>query len=285
MAAYFDSGGNQIKGNTLKKYLKALAAAEKAGTPYTGNKYYTQQEVEAMYNGAPLGIIQQLGQYKSWLNEAPAEYSAMTADQLKAAAAAKVESDYQGAKTTSTNTYNNNLLALQNSLAALDQPYTSQLNSAQKTTSQNVDSLTGTMLSRGLGRSSYAGALQSNTLKSGADTMNSIMADKTSKTNEINSQVAQLGTNYNNALAALDTSKASQVDSTYQSLQDQDYQKQLASSQARTDYFLNLLQQKKKVSNGATYNSTRSTNTTATNTTSNTTGSSLQDLANALLGG
>jgi hypothetical protein len=275
---YYNSAGKELKGNDLKKYLKALEKAEKTGKPYTGKKYYTREELESMYNGYDLGVIQQLGKLRSLLKEAPAQYKALSDDELMAQATAQAEQDYQKTLTQAQNAYNTSNTSLLNQLQALDPTYQAQVNAANKQTAQNVDSLTGSMLSRGLGRSSYAGALQQATQQAGTNAVNAIMADKAQKQNEINNQISTLGQNFGSITEMLGNTRDAAIKSGFGTLKQQDFEKGMSIADARTNYLLNLLTQKKKVSSGGggSPGGNRSYTPAATNPT---TGSSIWDQA------
>lgn len=263
MATYYDGAGKQLKGNKLKSYLKALAKAQAAGTEYTGQKYYTSDELSQMYNGYDLAAIQKAGALRYLLKESPQDYNARSDAELQALAEAQYAADANTAKNAAQALYRSNVDVLNNQSAALEQPYQQQVSAAKVATDQTVDSLTGSMLSRGLGRSSYSGALQKSALTSGANTVNSILGEKTQKQSAIGSQIATLGTNLNSALSTVDQNQASSVKAALENLKQTDFEKAQSASDARVSFLANVLGQKKKVSSTTSSNtSTRSTNTT-----------------------
>lgn len=250
MANYYNDAGKQLKGDGLKKYLKALKEAETSGKPYAGKTYYTRDALEQKYNGFDLQAIRDAGKKRYLLLEAAKEYVGLTDEQLQASANSQVEGEANTATAQANSLYGANKNTLESERSALDQPYQQQVAEAQKQTAQGVDSLTGTMLSRGLGRSSYAGALQSNTLQAGAQNVNGILAEKGQKVGAINGQIGTLGTNYNMAVDTIARNKTSGAKSVFDSLKQTDYQKGMDTSNARTTFLYNLLNQKKKVASG-----------------------------------
>jgi hypothetical protein len=285
---YYKDNGEKLTGSALKKYLKALEKAQKSGKEYTGTKYYTADELSAKYNGYDVATIKKLGGLRSLLLESPSQYTKLSDEQLQATAAAQAETEANLARQNAQALYNSNKTTLENELAGLDSVYQPQISSAQKQTAQNVDSLTGSMLSRGLGRSSYAGALQQATQQAGANTVSGLLNEKGLKQQNIANQISTLGTNYNTAVSTIDQNKASTIQSALDALKQQEYEKELNTTDARSTYLLNLLNQKKKVSSGSSSSSrSSSSSSSGSSSTSTSTGTSsnwLQDMINNLLG-
>lgn len=261
MATYYNDAGKKLTGKELKKALKKGTA-------------YTKEALEAKYNGFDIGIIRKAGSLRRLLLEAPQLYKQMTDEELNAKAAAQADTEANLAKASAQSLYESNKTTLENELAGLDQVYQPQIQNVQKQTAQNVDSLQGTMLSRGLGRSSYAGALQQATQQAGANSVNSIMNEKGLKQQELGNQLTTLGTNLNTALSTIDQNRNSTIKSTYDMLKEQDYQNYLSNADARTTFLWNLLNQKKKVSSGGSSSSRSSSRSSGSSGSSGSSSSS-----------
>lgn len=287
MAKYYDDAGKKLTGSKLKKYLDALKKAEQTGKPYTGTTYYTKEALEAKYNGFDIATIRQAGKLRSLLLEAPKEYTSLTDEELNAQATAGAETEANLARQQAEALYNSNKTTLENEAAGLASIYKPQVDNANRQTAQNVDSLQGSMLSRGLGRSSYAGALQQATQQAGANAVASINADMGQKQQAIGNQLSTLGTNYNTARSTIDENRTANIKNMFNSLKQQDYEKGLSTSDARTTFLWNLLNQKKKVSSGGGSSSRRSSSSSSSTTSTgngNGGGNWLQDWLNSLLG-
>lgn len=263
MATYYNDAGKKLTGTALKKYLAALKKADQTGKPYTGKTYYTKDQLEQKYNGFDLATIRKAGNLRSLLLEAPQQYSGVSDDDLMSQAQARYESEANTAKNLAQSLYNQNVQALGHQRAQLDQPYAQRVAAAQKATAQNVDSLQGSMLSRGLGRSSYAGGLQQATLQAGANAVGGIMDEKGQRVNELNERIGTLGTNLGTALNTIEGNRDSSVRSAFDALKQQDYEKGLTSADARTNFLFNVLNQKKKVSSGGSSGSSGSRSSTS----------------------
>lgn len=276
MATYYNDAGKKLTGDALKKALKKGTA-------------YTKAELEAKYNGFDIGIIKKAGSLRRLLLEAPNLYQQLSEDDLRAKAAAQAELEASNAKVSADTLYNNNRTLLENQLSGLDQVYQPQIQNVQKQTAQNVDSLQGTMLSRGLGRSSYAGALQQATQQAGSQAVSGILNEKGLKQQELGNQLTTLGTNYNTAISAIDQNRSAMTQSAFDALKQQDYEKYVSTQDARSTFLWNLLnQQKKKVSSsgGGSSSSSRSSSSSSSSNPppNNSSGGWLQDLINGLLG-
>lgn len=289
MAAYYKDDGSDLKGKELKKYLAALKKAEQTGQPYTGKTYYTRQQLETKYNGFDLGAIRKAGKLRYMLLEAPAAYKTLSDQELQAQADAQYASEAETQKNAANSLYATNKQTLEQQRASLDQPYQQQVQTAQNQTAQNVDSLTGSMISRGLGRSSYAGAMQNNAQQAGTSTVNNIMAEKGQKVNDINSQIGTLGSNLNTALSTIDSNKGSAVKSAFDTLKANNFTNAQSTADARTTFLFNLLQQvsKKKVTSSGRSTSTSSGSSSGGQQTSSSGNAltNITDWINGLLGG
>lgn len=273
MATYYNDAGKKLTGKDLKKALKNGSA-------------YTREALEQKYNGFDIGVIRKAGDMRRFLLEAPKQHKSLTDEEINAKAAAQADTEANTAKASAQSLYNSNKTTLENEAAGLDSVYQPQIASAQKQTAQNVDSLQGSMLSRGLGRSSYAGALQQATQQAGTNAVNSILSDKSQKQSAIGNQLSTLGTNYNTAMSTIDQNRNSTIKTAYDAMKQQDYEQGLSTADARTTFLWNLLNQKKKVSSssGSSRRSSGSSGSSSSGGSSGSGGNWLQDLFNSFFG-
>lgn len=272
MANVYNDAGKKLSASDIKKYKKK------------GWDVYSKEELETKYNGFDIGIIRKAGDMRRMLLEAPKEYTSLTDEELNAQATAGADTEANIARQQAEALYNSNKTTLENEAAGLASIYKPQVDNVNRQTAQNVDSLQGSMLSRGLGRSSYAGALQQATQQAGANAVASLNADMGQKQQAIGNQLSTLGTNYNTARSTIDENRTASIKNMFNSLKQQDYEKGLSTSDARTTFLWNLLNQKKKVSNSTTRQTRQTQNTNNNNNSNNGSGGNwLQDWLNSLL--
>lgn len=250
MPKYYHDDGRELKGNELKKYLKAIKTSQTTGKPLVGPKYPTREELQQRYNGFDISIIRKAGKDRAMLNEMPKMYTAQTDEQMQAAASAQAEADANMQMQQAGTLYNANKSTLEAQKAALDQPYQQQLQQNSRQTAQTVDSLTGAMAARGLLRSTHAGALQSNSLQAGNASANAILQEKAGKATAIDTQLGNQGTSYNSALDMIGKNKASGIKTAFDALKQQNYSMGMDTSNARLAALNNLWASKKKVGSG-----------------------------------
>ncbi|MEG1516635.1 MAG: hypothetical protein RSD95_17240, partial [Clostridia bacterium] len=252
---YYDDAGKAMNGVETAKYLAQLKTSEAAGMPYAGNRYYTADQLSDKYGGYSADIIAALKNRRQYLTEAPGEYNTRSDEQLKAAAENRFAMTYGMQQTAAANKRDANVMALGQQMPGIEQNYAAQVHASNKQHLGAFDALKGSMASRGLGRSSYAGALAGNQLLARDEAAGGINAQKTNALNDLQAQITGEHTAYNATSEQLAAGKANDTAAYMDQHRQEEFANQQSAAAGRIDYLnaiLNLPKNKgkKKKNNG-----------------------------------
>ena len=192
---------------------------------YNSNQNQTEDTRKSSFTYADL--LEQLNQYK-----------AKTDDEIKAAAEAQVNSQYDAAKLNAQQAADKTTLALQQQLESLAPSYDRQLEESRKAYEQAYSKVDRQALSRGMQRSSYNAQVLANLLQEGNKAAGDIQAQRTAQEANINANISQTAQQLAEQLAQMETARASDLKAAEDALRDQEYNR----NQAQNELLLNLYQ-------------------------------------------
>ena len=149
-------------------------------------------------------------------------YTPKTDEQMREEANQQYASVYGQKKLAAQQTFDQTDLALSNQLTSLDQSYAKQREAAAKATRASQSSLDRYSLQRGMQRSSFNAASQSNILAEGEKTLADINQSETVARQNIESQRAQLASQLAAQLGQYDVDYANDVQAYFNQLRQQD---------------------------------------------------------------
>ena len=173
-------------------------------------------------------------------------YTPKTDDQMREEANKQYASVYGQKKLAAQQTFDQTDLALSNQLASLDQSYAKQREAAAKATRASQSSLDRYSLQRGMQRSSFNAASQSNILAEGEKTLADINQSETVARQNIESQRAQLASQLAAQLGQYDVDYANDVQAYFNQLRQQDEASRVEADKYRNQLLMALYEYDQK---------------------------------------
>lgn len=204
-------------------------------------------------------------------NQMAQQYTQRSDEELADLAAAKYTPVYNAEVEAANNNYAQQLLNYNNTVTDANKAYDRQIAANAAQYAQGRDTLTGTMLQRGMGRSSYANALLYNNGLQEASSANAIEQNRTDTLNQAQSALSQAATENTNTLGRLKADLAQNILSYVDQLEQQEYERQQAAAAQNASIVQWLLDGSKNYSRYAKKSSSSKKKTTSA---SKTTGSS-----------
>lgn len=167
-------------------------------------------------------------------------YTPKTDEQMREEANKQYASVYGQKKLAAQQTFDQTDLALSNQLASLDQSYAKQREAAAKATRASQSSLDRYSLQRGMQRSSFNAASQSNILAEGEKTLADINQSETAARQNIESQRAQLASQLAAQLGQYDVDYANDVQAYFNQLRQQDEASRVEADKYRNQLLMAL---------------------------------------------
>lgn len=167
-------------------------------------------------------------------------YTPKTDEQMREEANQQYASVYGQKKLAAQQTFDQTDLALSNQLASLDQSYAKQREAAAKATRASQSSLDRYSLQRGMQRSSFNAASQSNILAEGEKTLADINQSETVARQNIESQRAQLASQLAAQLGQYDVDYANDVQAYFNQLRQQDEASRVEADKYRNQLLMAL---------------------------------------------
>lgn len=167
-------------------------------------------------------------------------YTPKTDEQMREEANKQYASVYGQKKLAAQQTFDQTDLALSNQLASLDQSYAKQREAAAKATRASQSSLDRYSLQRGMQRSSFNAASQSNILAEGEKTLADINQSETVARQNIESQRAQLASQLAAQLGQYDVDYANDVQAYFNQLRQQDEASRVEADKYRNQLLMAL---------------------------------------------
>lgn len=231
VGTYYDSKGNKLSPAKAAQYVAKLQSGQ---TPK--NQYYTSEEFSQKYGGFSPDVVKGLGKRAGYLSEAPGGYTMLGEEELSKAARDRFEATYGLQLQAGATKRDADILALRQQQAALEPTFTARLQQSNKQYASGYDVLQGSMMGRGLGRSSYASALSGNQLLARNVAAGGIEAEKSTAIGNIGAQITGAQSAYNALAETLAASRASEEAAYIDQRRQQEIQNQQAAAQARLDY-------------------------------------------------
>lgn len=173
-------------------------------------------------------------------------YTPKTDEQMREEANQQYASVYGQKKLAAQQTFDQTDLALSNQLASLDQSYAKQREAAAKATRASQSSLDRYSLQRGMQRSSFNAASQSNILAEGEKTLADINQSETVARQNIESQRAQLASQLAAQLGQYDVDYANDVQAYFNQLRQQDEASRVEADKYRNQLLMALYEYDQK---------------------------------------
>lgn len=173
-------------------------------------------------------------------------YTPKTDEQMREEANQQYASVYGQKKLAAQQTFDQTDLALSNQLASLDQSYAKQREAAAKATRASQSSLDRYSLQRGMQRSSFNAASQSNILAEGEKTLADINQSETAARQNIESQRAQLASQLAAQLGQYDVDYANDVQAYFNQLRQQDEASRVEADKYRNQLLMALYEYDQK---------------------------------------
>lgn len=173
-------------------------------------------------------------------------YTPKTDEQMREEANKQYASVYGQKKLAAQQTFDQTDLALSNQLASLDQSYAKQREAAAKATRASQSSLDRYSLQRGMQRSSFNAASQSNILAEGEKTLADINQSETVARQNIESQRAQLASQLAAQLGQYDVDYANDVQAYFNQLRQQDEASRVEADKYRNQLLMALYEYDQK---------------------------------------
>lgn len=173
-------------------------------------------------------------------------YTPKTDEQMREEANQQYASAYGQKKLAAQQTFDQTDLALSNQLASLDQSYAKQREAAAKATRASQSSLDRYSLQRGMQRSSFNAASQSNILAEGEKTLADINQSETVARQNIESQRAQLASQLAAQLGQYDVDYANDVQAYFNQLRQQDEASRVEADKYRNQLLMALYEYDQK---------------------------------------
>lgn len=173
-------------------------------------------------------------------------YTPKTDEQMREEANKQYASVYGQKKLAAQQTFDQTDLALSNQLASLDQSYAKQREAAAKATRASQSSLDRYSLQRGMQRSSFNAASQSNILAEGEKTLADINQSETAARQNIESQRAQLASQLAAQLGQYDVDYANDVQAYFNQLRQQDEASRVEADKYRNQLLMALYEYDQK---------------------------------------
>lgn len=173
-------------------------------------------------------------------------YTPKTDEQMREEANQQYASVYGQKKLAAQQTFDQTDLALSNQLASLDQSYAKQREAAAKATRASQSSLDRYSLQRGMQRSSFNAASQSNILAEGEKTLADINQSETVARQNIESQRAQLASQLAAQLGQYDVDYANDVQAYFNQLKQQDEASRVEADKYRNQLLMALYEYDQK---------------------------------------
>lgn len=167
-------------------------------------------------------------------------YTPKTDEKMREEANQQYASVYGQKKLAAQQTFDQTDLALSNQLASLDQSYAKQREAAAKATRASQSSLDRYSLQRGMQRSSFNAASQSNILAEGEKTLADINQSETVARQNIESQRAQLASQLAAQLGQYDVDYANDVQAYFNQLRQQDEASRVEADKYRNQLLMAL---------------------------------------------
>ena len=173
-------------------------------------------------------------------------YTPKTDEQMREEANQQYASVYGQKKLAAQQTFDQTDLALSNQLASLDQSYAKQREAAAKATRASQSSLDRYSLQRGMQRSRFNAASQSNILAEGEKTLADINQSETMARQNIESQRAQLASQLATQLGQYDVDYANDVQAYFNQLRQQDEASRIEADKYRNQLLMALYEYDQK---------------------------------------
>ena len=173
-------------------------------------------------------------------------YTPKTDEQMREEANQQYASVYGQKKLAAQQTFDQTDLALSNQLTSLDQSYAKQREAAAKATRASQSSLDRYSLQRGMQRSSFNAASQSNILAEGEKTLADINQSETVARQNIESQRAQLASQLAAQLGQYDVDYANDVQAYFNQLRQQDEASRVEADKYRNQLLMALYEYDQK---------------------------------------
>lgn len=173
-------------------------------------------------------------------------YTPKTDEQMREEANQQYASVYGQKKLAAQQTFDQTDLALSNQLTSLDQSYAKQREAAAKATRASQSSLDRYSLQRGMQRSSFNAASQSNILAEGEKTLADINQSETVARQNIESQRAQLASQLATQLGQYDVDYANDVQAYFNQLRQQDEASRVEADKYRNQLLMALYEYDQK---------------------------------------